>query len=491
MVATTLLDLKKAIWAGDGDALLDLVERRPLESWHAIRPWRMRRLLETLPRERAATSEVVRYVFGVSGGGGSRGVGPFGCSRLEEDQLDRGVWAQARELIDQRRSHPRAAMEKGRAARDLIMGRPEGIDPAVWKATCSYEAGVTNMLGGDLSAALECFGAVQAAEPPRRMAMYGRDSLVKSALIHVLFGDDELARLKLNASGYSGRTKSWVEDRIDLDTRFTRSILDDAERPGVLVERLPTARIASLGMMWPFYVYALWRACRSTGGEELFRARLTELERQVPEARRGDGFPRSAFPVALASFALQDGRVEEAESILEEADPQFFLTRLVRTRAALAAGRAEEAFRDAVALRGDTRLLRRTELRRCALGTEAALRCGRPEGAAALLAEGLERSGGLREGEMEAFTQRVRRFAEVSVPGWPQFEDAEAVRPRLTRRGAELLPALCSDTNRRDIADDLYISFNTLKTHQRMLYRKLGVRSRDELRLAAERIGFI
>jgi LuxR family maltose regulon positive regulatory protein len=59
---------------------------------------------------------------------------------------------------------------------------------------------------------------------------------------------------------------------------------------------------------------------------------------------------------------------------------------------------------------------------------------------------------------------------------------AEQRRPIEQPSPAELavLRGLAAGMSRREIGDDLYISLNTVKTHTRELYRKLGARSRAE-----------
>ncbi|HET6642826.1 MAG TPA: LuxR C-terminal-related transcriptional regulator, partial [Gaiellaceae bacterium] len=48
-----------------------------------------------------------------------------------------------------------------------------------------------------------------------------------------------------------------------------------------------------------------------------------------------------------------------------------------------------------------------------------------------------------------------------------------------------------SDLSQREIAQELYLSHNTVKTHSRNLYRKLGVGTRDEAVRRAVEVGLL
>ena len=57
---------------------------------------------------------------------------------------------------------------------------------------------------------------------------------------------------------------------------------------------------------------------------------------------------------------------------------------------------------------------------------------------------------------------------------WPEFE-------QLSAREREVLQCILEDKKRKDIAEALCISENTVKTHISRLYSKLGVANRREL----------
>jgi LuxR family maltose regulon positive regulatory protein len=73
---------------------------------------------------------------------------------------------------------------------------------------------------------------------------------------------------------------------------------------------------------------------------------------------------------------------------------------------------------------------------------------------------------------------RLRRVA-VEARAHPDLTDRGLVEP-LTERERDVLRFLPSRLTIREIADELYVSVNTLKFHLKVIYRKLGVNSRAE-----------
>lgn len=63
--------------------------------------------------------------------------------------------------------------------------------------------------------------------------------------------------------------------------------------------------------------------------------------------------------------------------------------------------------------------------------------------------------------------------------------------PRLTRAEARLLPLLSTYLSFREIADQLFVSPNTVKTQAISIYRKLGVSSRGAAIVAARQLGLL
>jgi ATP/maltotriose-dependent transcriptional regulator MalT len=71
-----------------------------------------------------------------------------------------------------------------------------------------------------------------------------------------------------------------------------------------------------------------------------------------------------------------------------------------------------------------------------------------------------------------------RALAEVTARPVPVEHVAAADRVGLTDRERTVLRYLPTRLTNRGIASELYVSMNTLKTHLRSTYRKLGVESR-------------
>jgi LuxR family transcriptional regulator, maltose regulon positive regulatory protein len=79
--------------------------------------------------------------------------------------------------------------------------------------------------------------------------------------------------------------------------------------------------------------------------------------------------------------------------------------------------------------------------------------------------------------------QRSKRYSGATGPG--------TMVEVLTDRERAALTRLPSHLTQQEIAADLYVSLNTLKTHLKSLYRKLGATSRSEAVAAARAHGLI
>ena len=77
-------------------------------------------------------------------------------------------------------------------------------------------------------------------------------------------------------------------------------------------------------------------------------------------------------------------------------------------------------------------------------------------------------------GERVVLTQRTQYSQIDQALRWPGREIG------LTERESELLSLLSTGMTNRELGSHLYVSENTVKTHLRSLYAKLGVRNRAQ-----------
>jgi LuxR family maltose regulon positive regulatory protein len=96
---------------------------------------------------------------------------------------------------------------------------------------------------------------------------------------------------------------------------------------------------------------------------------------------------------------------------------------------------------------------------------------------------------------LEAERRRISTYGELVVELLDQVRHQPAWSGRLldplSVRELEILQFLPTPLDQRELCSNLFISRNTLKTHLRSTYRKLGVQTRREAVLKAERLGIL
>ncbi len=96
---------------------------------------------------------------------------------------------------------------------------------------------------------------------------------------------------------------------------------------------------------------------------------------------------------------------------------------------------------------------------------------------------------------LEAERRRITAYGELVVELLAYLRRQPVSRGRLTDplsdRELEILQYLPTPLDQRELCAALFISRNTLKTHLRSTYRKLGVQTRREAVLQAERLGIL
>ncbi|MFC9583565.1 LuxR C-terminal-related transcriptional regulator [Streptomyces yangpuensis] len=208
--------------------------------------------------------------------------------------------------------------------------------------------------------------------------------------------------------------------------------------------------------------------------------------------------------VAASAAHLAGGDAAAALRVLDAAPSGRPEHALARARALMAAGRAESAARELAALPADGGLTLPVRVGACLLRARIAAAGGDTAEAHRRLAEAVElaRPEGLRRPFAEGgpWVRRNLREAPRPVPprgspvgrraGTPA-EGPPPVVEALSARETDVLRQAARMLSTEEIAAELYVSANTVKTHLKSIYRKLGVTRRSDAVHRAQDIGLL
>jgi LuxR family transcriptional regulator, maltose regulon positive regulatory protein len=227
-------------------------------------------------------------------------------------------------------------------------------------------------------------------------------------------------------------------------------------------------------------------------------ARTTLDEATVLASESGNDLGHSYVLGYLSLVQLDRGDLDEAgrlaRAALEVSDDPGFLEHFVTMMGHLARGKVEER-------RGRLEAAKRELARALELARRGA---GAVELGATLLALGqAQQSLGQRDEARALFDEARRTLQGCPDVGTLERTLAAAERssrppPRLPERGDELterelsvLRLLAGELSRREIAEALFVSLDTVKTHTRGIYRKLGASTREEAVRRAREAGLV
>ncbi|MFT4305341.1 MAG: helix-turn-helix transcriptional regulator [Microbacterium sp.] len=487
--------LREAHEAGDVERVATLTDGAPVETWFAVPPDELRGILAAIP------PAVLRNRPGAYALAMLLRVAPVLRHQPHEPEPITWVRASVAAAAARLRGSPRAALRIGgdwtpRSAESI----PNGVlfdQTGGWNAFVALQNGVTLMLAGELGTALARFTAARFSPPPSALSLLVRDSYVKSALVHALFGDPAMARTLLDAGAATSRTESWIEPGIDAHAQIAEALLQSAAGDAAAAERIDAVSLPDVGELWPFYVHAMRTVYDRLGRPTDGLHRIKTLEAASPARVVGDGFPGSVFETTLATDAALRGDVRGARLLLAPADPQLLTTRLAAALIDLVAGHPAPALRGAMSLRTETMGLRRLDMQRTAIVATALHRLGEIETCVEVLTRMADAPGGLSREELGLLGPELRTLGAQRVPPWTGSSDAaehavvSASAEPLTSRELDVLTQLAAGRTREEAAAALFVSLNTFKSHQRRLFRKLGVSSRAQAIVEAGRRGLI
>jgi len=488
--------IRDAEAARDHATVVHLLATHPVEAWFTLPVDELTAIIVGLPADAVRASAEVALV--------ARMLAPEGSEALTEDRaLSRSPHLPShlrRWLVVTDAWHARL---KGDAARayDVLIRLPEieAAIPSVLDPTNGIrslfltQAAVTALLLGRFGEALALYGRTLRVPTPSALRFYLREAHLRSALIHVLYGDPVAARAHLAEARSTPRTDSWMELQLDPEQTLVEALVSDDDPDGAFT-RILQLTYGSMGELWPLYLLGLQRLGVLAERRLDVRERLEALV-SAGMGANGTALNSSIPQVLLAFEALLNGNVPGAKQYLKTVQDRSWPTVIVSCMVGLAGGAPKSAIRELRAARPMTEGLRQAERHRSLMLGLAHYLSGDASAARAAVEQLSELNR--RSGPHELAVMRIlapsllglvaeripELLPEVVSPGSRGVLDT----PSLTASELAVLVRLAQGETRDQIAKALFRSPNTVKSHQTSLYRKLGVSAAgDAVRLATE-----
>ena len=311
---------------------------------------------------------------------------------------------------------------------------------------------------------------------------------VVRAWLLILEGQREESERSLEAASRAATAKE-LRDAVGREAALLRAAVpwDDVGAALTLAQR--AYRAQRFGSARSVAAWALGSACWWSGD-------LDAAAEALADALDSPLIVRCAAQALLSRIALERGGQELALALARTADRTLRGNGLASLRqlgmVATAVGAAEAA--QSPGSGALAQLERGVRLRRAwghpletadaliAAAPTAAAIVGRRQGAA-MLGEARRLVAGCSDPGVLA--ERLARAERIALPR----PDRLRPEPVLSERELEVLRLLASGLSKREIGSELYLSFNTVHSHTKAIYRKLGVSSRHEAVSRAHEFG--
>lgn len=500
-LATFVAQIEAAIREERFQEAADLIEGSPAAAWFGMQPPRTIEILQQVVSKIPVHGSMLQagYALLMASAAGQFDDQAFLATVDTENGAQMFLLAMFR--MSDFRVHGRTleALEQSENLEEYLGKMHPTADPHDgWALQMAVQTGVSAMLAGNFTRALTAFTRAQLHPANLTYAFLSRDALVKAALIHACFGNEQTANALLARAERVPRTSSWAERHIDAH-RDIAKVLTNAEAGEDALAQLESISLNDIGEMWPFYILAIHRVLESAGYHDELEHRLEMFDGMPFPRVDGDGFSGSIIPIKRALLAMRTGRNAEAQKLLGRADARLSYTQLYEAVGHIYAGRPQQAIQLAARLRPETRGYRMLELRRLAVLASAHFQAEDYNESRTILADAADMPRGLSPTEIQLFSPETRKLARERVESWPNDPDGPSTfltdvpKPGrdLTDREIQIVEQLANGLTRAQAAENLFISVNTLKTQLQSIYRKLNVSSAIDAVLAAQRRGFL
>lgn len=478
---------------GDYARAIQLIDTHILQAWYGLLPERFVEMLHTIHASGVEMGPLSRMLHGAISGGSIQLELPESVARKEP------VLFPLTQMFSHRlQGDSHAAMQH----LNELDTRQYEFHPLLdkdqgWGLFISLQSGITAMLAGKFHQALNYFLEAQMHRVLPDLAFLTRDAYAKAAHIHALFGDAEEAHTALCHAAAIPRTSSWAEGLIDANASMAEAVLaEDPQRGRELLSAFP---VRSVGEQWPFYALSLYRVLERAGRHKTLEAQIAALERIPFQHSPGKGFIGSVLPFIRGSLHLQRGDLAGAHWFLSSTDMSDPTVRLLSAQIDLEAGKVQQAIDTAWQLGNEDQDLRQLDLWRYGIIATGYFKLGHRDKALEALLSAESLGDGIRTEDLRLFGPEITEYAAEHVASWPEVctpvsSSATEVAQApvfLTAREREILRLLATDATRTEMADELFVSVNTLKSHLSAIYKKLGVSNRTAALLRAAREGWL
>jgi LuxR family maltose regulon positive regulatory protein len=365
-------------------------------------------------------------------------------------------------------------------------------------------AAIARVLAGDLNGALEPLQLAyeSAAHSPLDNVAY--DATAVLALVHAVAGETRRAETWLRRNLALPLPGTWVAPH-------TRRSADAARRL-IALDRLEVEPVTGddapfdhrVNELWPLTTFA--DALHATlAGMPLEALDLIDRARAAHRDWLDHGAVATPLLVAAEVDALLvTGRGNEARRVLATAPDSDPMLQVSQARLALLTGQPHAARRLAADSTWTRRATVRHRLEMLLIHAVAAARTGDRDAATERIGravDGVRMTGAVRilttvaRAELAPLLDAAPGAADVLAE--PSLADAADLFPagvtliELTRGEGRVLDLLARGLTLQQVADTLVVSYNTVKTQQRSLYRKLGTNSRPDAIARARHLGLI
>lgn len=403
--------------------------------------------------------------------------------------------------VEQARDYAARLLRLARTARQAHPARLVALYPGVLS-----QVGVTYMYADDFRAAVEPIREAYRRADDGQFDYLARETASKLALIHAVDGDLQHAEVWLDRYDAAPTSASWLSTLIDPVPKTAQLLtaLDRLDLTGAAQVADTIVRHVYPERAWTWPVFARGLLALHTGTATDALDHLTQARTATAH-----GVERSVVAAPLltaleADLLLSLGRGGQARAVLEGEHGRHPALRTGQARLALLTGDPNTALR----LLGDPAWEQAATARQrhesLLLQAVAAHRIGDESSAVHALqqaAAASEATGSLRaftmapRADLDALARHVP-LARTLLASEPLATQPDPFPPAvslitLTPRERLVLHKLAAGLNLREAAAALVVSYNTIRTQQASLYRKLGVNDRAEAIARARQHGLL